>query len=265
LILRKYIISFALYLLVLRALKNNQIYSKITKFKATNKKSIAVLIDPDVSEEIILKTIRVCKQNHVDFIFAGGSLLYKGKTEDCVKLIKSNCDIPVILFPGNEIQITDEADALLFLSLISGRNSEYLIGKHVISAPFLAQSSLEVLPTGYMLVDGGKETTASYISNTKPLPADKPGIAMATAMAGEMLGLKLIYMDAGSGAQKSISTDMIQLVKEHISIPLIVGGGIKTAAQANAIWNAGADVIVVGNILESAPEMLSQIMGRMSV
>jgi putative glycerol-1-phosphate prenyltransferase len=176
-----------------------------------------------------------------------------------VSAIKEKCNIPVILFPGSPDQITPKADALLYLSLISGRNPELLIGQHVISAPFVRQSGLEIMPVGYMLVDGGTPTTVSYISNTNPIPANKNDIASCTAMAGEMLGLKLIYMDAGSGAQKAIPTAMIAQVAKYITIPLIVGGGITTAEKAKENCLAGADVIVVGNAVEKDPNLIKEI------
>lgn len=170
--------------------------------------------------------------------------------DECIQQIKSACDIPVILFPGSPSQVSRYADALLYLSLISGRNPELLIGQHVISAPFVKQSGLEIMPTGYMVVDGGAPTTVSYISNAAPIPADKAEIAMCTAMAGEMLGMKLIYMDAGSGAKQPITEQMIEKVARHIEVPLIVGGGITEAEKAYLNCKAGADVIVVGNAIE---------------
>jgi putative glycerol-1-phosphate prenyltransferase len=176
-----------------------------------------------------------------------------------VETIKKNCSIPVVLFPGSPDQITPKADALLYLSLISGRNPELLIGQHVVSAPFVKQSGLEIIPVGYMLIDGGSPTTVSYISNTHPIPSNKKDIALCTAMAGEMLGLKLIYMDAGSGAKTPISTEMIQYVSKHIKIPLVIGGGITSAEKAKENCMAGADIIVVGNAVEKDPSLIEAI------
>jgi putative glycerol-1-phosphate prenyltransferase len=173
--------------------------------------------------------------------------------------MKSKSNIPAILFPGNSFQLSYKADAILFLSLISGRNAELLIGNHVISAPFLKVSPLEIIPTGYMLIEGGVMTSVQYMSNTNPIPNTKPDIAMCTAMAGEMLGLKQIYMDAGSGAQKPVSAEMITAVSSTISIPLIVGGGIKSPEQASINVAAGADVIVVGNAIEKDPSLIKEI------
>ena len=165
----------------------------------------------------------------------------------------------MILFPGNNYQLCEEADALLLLSLISGRNPEYLIGQHVVAAPLIKESGIEAIPTGYLLIDGGKISTTSYITQTVPIPADKPDVAVATALAGEQLGLKLIYLEAGSGAANPVSAEMISAVKKNVSLPLIVGGGIRSGAQAEAACQAGADIIVVGNILEKAPELLMEL------
>jgi phosphoglycerol geranylgeranyltransferase len=165
----------------------------------------------------------------------------------------------VILFPGHPSQISGFADALLYLSLISGRNADLLIGQHVISAPFIRQSGLEIISTGYMVVDGGAPTTVSYISNALPVPADKNEIAMCTAMAGEMLGMKVIYMDAGSGAKRPVHESMIATVSEKIEVPLIVGGGITNPEKAYHNCKAGADVVVVGNAVEKDPSLISEI------
>jgi phosphoglycerol geranylgeranyltransferase len=195
----------------------------------------------------------------VDYFLVGGSLVISSYLNECVQLIKRSCDIPVILFPGSPSQVSKFADALLYLSLISGRNPELLIGQHVVSAPVVKKSGLEIMSTGYMVIDGGAPTTVSYISNASPLPADKNEIAMCTAMAGEMLGMKLIYMDAGSGAKKAISESMIQSVASCIEVPLIVGGGITTAEKAYLNCKAGADVIVVGNAIEKDAGLIKEI------
>jgi putative glycerol-1-phosphate prenyltransferase len=173
--------------------------------------------------------------------------------------IKKSCAIPVVLFPGNPSQLSPHADALLYLSLISGRNDELLIGQHVISAPAVKQSGLEVISTGYMVIDGGAPTTVSYISNAAPIPADKEDIALCTAMAGEMLGKKVIYMDAGSGARMPVSETMIRKVAENISVPLIVGGGIRKPETVYRNGKAGADVIVVGNAIEKQVNLIREI------
>jgi phosphoglycerol geranylgeranyltransferase len=189
------------------------IYTQITQRKKNGKKSFAVLIDPDkVNAESIHELVKLSIEAHVDYFFVGGSLVISSHLDECIQQIKAACNIPVILFPGSPSQISKHADALLYLSLISGRNPELLIGQHVISAPFVKKSGLEIMPTGYMVIDGGAPTTVSYISNASPIPADKSEIAMCTAMAGEMLGMQLIYMDAGSGAKRAITEQMIEKV-----------------------------------------------------
>jgi len=234
------------------------IYEKIKNSSAS--KSFAVLIDPDKYEKTGLDIIMsLARESSVDFILVGGSLLTYDHLDETLQCIKGQTDIPVILFPGSIMQINEKADALLLLSLISGRNPDLLIGKHVIAAPYLKKSKMEILPTGYMLIESGPVTTAQYVSNTLPIPRQKDDIAICTAMAGEMLGLRLIYMDAGSGAEMPVSPSMIQKVKEHISIPLIVGGGIRTPEQALAAAKAGADVIVVGNAIEKDYSCLKEI------
>ena len=237
-----------------------KLYTHIQDLKAQNKKSFAVLVDPDkLDETSLLTTIQIAKTAKVDYFFVGGSLVVTDTLDKVVSTIKANCNIPVILFPGSPDQITPKADALLYLSLISGRNPELLIGQHVISAPFVKQSGLEIMPVGYMLIDGGTPTTVSYISNTNPIPSNKNDIASCTAMAGEMLGLKLIYMDAGSGAQKAIPANMISQVAKYIQIPIIVGGGITSAQKAKENCEAGADIIVVGNAVEKDPALINDI------
>lgn len=238
----------------------HDIYNHISKAKTTAQKAFAVLIDPDkLDEKSLQATILLAVESKVDYFFVGGSLVVTDTLDKVVTTIKQHCSIPIVLFPGSPDQITPKADALLYLSLISGRNPELLIGQHVISAPFVKQSGLEIIPVGYMLVDGGTPTTVSYISNTNPIPANKNDIASCTAMAGEMLGLKLIYMDAGSGARSAIPTAMIQQVAKYIQIPLIVGGGITTAEKAKENCLAGADIIVVGNAVEKDPNLIKEI------
>lgn len=236
------------------------IYHSLTDKKKQGKKSFAVLIDPDkVNNSILDKLIDLSVSANVDYLFVGGSLVISNHLDECVQHIKKRCDIPVILFPGSPTQVSKYADALLYLSLISGRNPELLIGQHVVSAPFIRQSGLEIMPTGYIVIDGGAPTTVSYISNASPVPADKSEIAMCTAMAGEMLGMRLIYMDAGSGAKRPISEHMIEAVAKNISTPLIVGGGITEPEKAYRNCRAGADLIVVGNAIEKDPFIIKEI------
>jgi len=237
-----------------------RIYNKIISDKKANKKSFALLIDPDKQDLTqLLIIINKAEKAKVDYFFVGGSLLTYDSLDTCLKTIKNNSTIPVVLFPGNAMQVNDKADGILFLSLISGRNAEMLIGKQVITAPILKQSSLEVLSTGYILVDSGKPTTASYMSNTTPIPADKDTVSACTAMAGEMLGLKLIFMDGGSGAKNPISSKMIATVSKSIDAPLIIGGGINSGEKALVNCKAGADIIVVGNAIEKNEDLISEI------
>ena len=239
---------------------NMNIYNNIVKNQKTKKKSFALLIDPDKQDkQQLLSIIEKAKKAKTDYFFVGGSLLTHDSLELCVSTLKDNSNIPVILFPGNAMQVNNEADGILFLSLISGRNADMLIGKQVITAPILKNSSLEVLSTGYMLIDSGKPTTVSYMSNTTPIPADKHTIAACTAMAGEMLGLKLIFMDGGSGAKSPISEQMIISVRNSINVPLIVGGGISSGKKAIENCKAGADIIVVGNAIEKDKDLINEI------
>ena len=225
----------------------------------TSKKKFVVLIDPDKpTDKEIIDIVEKSKNVGVDFFFVGGSLLTTDSLDNCIKLIKQHSDIPVLIFPGNSLQISKWCDGFLLLSLISGRNSEMLIGRHVIAAPYLKLYGNEIIPTGYMLIDGGRQTSVSYMSNTTPIPHDKDDIAMCTALAGEMLGLKIIYLDAGSGAIEPVSPEMINKVKQTIEIPLIVGGGINTPEKAANAAKAGADIIVVGNALEKSIDNLQE-------
>src|SRR5882762_9643322 len=227
------------------------IYESLLAKKKQGEKSFAVLIDPDnVNAAKIDELTGLAVDAEVDYLLVGGSLVISNHLDEVVQHIRRNCTIPIILFPGTPSQVSRYADGLLYLSLISGRNPELLIGQHVISAPAVRQSGLEIISTGYMVIDGGAPTTVSYISNASPIPADKNEIALCTAMAGEMLGMKLIYMDAGSGAKRPITESMIKIVADHIEAPLIIGGGIVHPEKAYLNCKAGADVIVVGNAIE---------------
>ena len=229
------------------------------KFQDKTRKKLAVLIDPDKPTDAqILSMVEQANAADVDFFFVGGSLLVTDSLDHCIKLIKEHSNIPVLIFPGNSLQISKYCDGFLLLSLISGRNPEMLIGRHVIAAPYLKLYGNEIIPTGYMLIDSGKATSVTYMSDTTPIPHDKDDIAMCTAIAGEMLGLKLIYLEAGSGAMMPVSTSMISKVSQMINIPLIVGGGIKTPEMAAEAVKAGADVIVIGTAFEKEPEMLKK-------
>ena len=236
------------------------VYQNLQDSRKAGKKLFAILIDPDKqSKEELKQIVKKAKSAKADLFFVGGSLLTNDSLDSCLETLKSESDIPVILFPGNAMQVNDKADAILFLSLISGRNAEMLIGKQVITAPILKQSSLEVLPTGYLLIDSGKPTTVSYMSNTTPIPHEKNEVAACTAMAGEMLGLKCIFMDGGSGALNPISEKMIATVRQSVDTPLIIGGGINSGKKAAANCEAGADVIVVGNAIEKDENLIEEI------
>ncbi len=238
----------------------HKLYSQLLDQKKAGKKSFAVLIDPDkVDNAAIEQLVGLATDAKVDYFFVGGSLVISNHLDDCIRQIKTSCNIPVVLFPGSPSQVSRYADALLYLSLISGRNPELLIGQHVVSAPLVKKSGLEIIPTGYMVIDGGAPTTVSYISNAAPIPADKTDIAMCTAMAGEMLGMKLIYMDAGSGAKRPITELMIEKVAQNIEVPLILGGGITHPEKAYLNCKAGADIIVVGNAIEKDASLIKEI------
>jgi phosphoglycerol geranylgeranyltransferase len=237
-----------------------ELYLQLAEKKKLGRKSFTVLIDPDkVDNAKIEQLVTLATDAKVDYFFVGGSLVISNHLDECIQRIKASCDIPVILFPGSPSQVSRYADALLYLSLISGRNPELLIGQHVVSAPFVKKSGLEIMPTGYMVIDGGAPTTVSYISNATPIPSDKNEIAMCTAMAGEMLGMKLIYMDAGSGAKRPIPEEMIHKVATHIEAPLIIGGGIIEPEKAYINCKAGADVIVVGNAIEKDTSLIKEM------
>lgn len=225
------------------------------------KKSIAVLIDPDKADDLarLKHLVHLANENCVDFFFVGGSLITTPNLSEVIQTIKEDVHIPVVLFPGSSLQIDPSADAILFLSLISGRNPDLLIGQHVQAAPILKNNRMEVLPTGYMLISSGRTTSVAYISNTTPIPEDKYSLAACTAIAGEMLGLRLIYLDAGSGADREISPRMISAVRKAITVPMIVGGGITTPQKALSALEAGADMIVIGNALEKTPDLITEI------
>lgn len=232
----------------------------LRNYRLSGRKAFAVLLDPDKIEQNALSDLLLrTKEFPVDFFLVGGSLVTDYAHKEVIAAIRRHCRTPIILFPGNPLHIEASADAILFLSLISGRNPEFLIGQHVIAAPLLKKSGLEILPTGYMLVDSGTQTTVSYVSGTMPLPHDKPSVAACTAMAGEMLGLKLIYLDAGSGARWPVTPAMISAVRAVVDVPIIVGGGINSGEKAYEALKAGADMIVAGNGIEQNPDLLPQL------
>ncbi len=229
---------------------NGDIYKNILNSKS---KKFILLVDPDKHDKDSIEYLaQIINESATDFIFIGGSLV-SGRIDSAIEILKKNTAIPVILFPGSLLQLSDKADGILLLSLISGRNPDYLIGNHVLAAPFLKKSNLEVIPTGYILIGDENTSSVEYISHTKPIPASKHDLVIATVLAGEMLGNKLIYLEAGSGASKCLPTDLIHCVKQNLSIPLIVGGGIKTADDVRRMYLAGAEIVVVGSAVEHDP------------
>ena len=225
-----------------------------------------VLLDPDRRNEQSLEE-RVEKANNagVDALFVGGSLMMDFKCEDRVKKIKSLSKIPIILFPGGVGQLNSHYDAMLFMSVISGRNPHYLIGEQVLAAPIVKDLGIETIPTGYILLDGGAGSTVEFISGTRPLPMHRKDIAVAHALAGQFLGMKFIYLEAGSGAKEPVPTSLIKAVNNAINIPIIVGGGINSPDLARAAVNAGASIIVTGTILEDNPDYVKQFANAIHV
>jgi phosphoglycerol geranylgeranyltransferase len=242
--------------------------SFLQEIAGDDKKRFALLIDPDKhTKESLSYLVSLAVATPPDLILVGGSLLFKPIEETIVYLkeqlnvtppghVPGSAPVPVFIFPGDISQLCDKADGILLLSLISGRNPEYLIGNHVIAAPRLKQSGIEVIPTAYMLIENGHSTSVEYISNTKPIPFGKTDLAVATALAGELLGLRLLYLEAGSGAEKSVGIDMISAISKAVNIPVVVGGGIRSLETAEKAYDAGADLIVIGSALEEYPEML---------
>ena len=220
------------------------------------RKSIGLLLDPDKTDEkAIVRIVRTATESGTDYILAGGSLTFSG-IDQMIRLVKKNCKIPVILFPGNLLQLTHQVDAILLLSLISGRNPELLIGNHVLAAPYLKDIKSKLVSTGYILINCGAKTSVEYMSQTEAIPCDKSDIVIATALAGEMLGMKLIYLEAGSGAIKPVPPGVVRAVKENISIPIAVGGGLRTRKEIEEAFTAGADLIILGNGVEQDSRLL---------
>ena len=235
------------------------LYKKILLNREANHKMLAVLLDPDQCRgSVLASTVAALKSNTPDFIFVGGSHTVTTSVDSLIELLKDEVKTNVVLFPGNVSQFSVHADALLYLSLLSGRNAEYLIGQHLTSAVAIKKSNIEVIPTGYLLIDGGKPSSVEYISNTRPIPRDKNEIALSTAVAGELLGMRLIYLEAGSGANIPVPTEMIEYVSAGLSLPLIVGGGIKNTTQLAAAFDVGADLVVVGNVFEKDPAKIAE-------
>jgi len=236
----------------------NLIFRKILLNRESGKKMLAVLLDPDKCEgRLLVNIVSKLKTFTPDFVFVGGSHTINS-TNTLIELLKDELKTDVILFPGNASQFSPKVDALLYLSLISGRNAEYLISQHVNSSIAIKESDLEVIPTAYILIDGGKTSSVEYMSNTRPIPNDKYDIAVSTAVAGELLGMKLVYLEAGSGALNPVPAGMIKAVHDGLSAPLIVGGGIKTKENLRNTFEAGADLVVIGNAFESEPGKIEE-------
>lgn len=224
------------------------------------RKQLAVLVDPDKMVFDPQAAVWQLLQEHVpDLLLVGGSLLTVGDVHRTVTWLKDRFDVPVWLFPGSYLHLSPAADALLLLSLVSGRNPDFLIGQHVAAAPLIRRMNLPAIPTAYMLIDGGKPTTVSYISNTRPIPADKPEVAAATAMAAELLGMQTVYLEAGSGAENPVPVQLIAAVRQAVRLPLIVGGGIRSAQTLAAAYRAGADIAVIGTAWEQNPALIAQM------
>lgn len=236
--------------------KRNDLLNQLRKSVRTG---LAVLVDPDKQNpESLKKLVKASVAHGVEFFLVGGSLLMSDGLEDGIRILKKS-GIPVILFPGNAWQISEQADGLLFLSLLSGRNPEFLIGQQVLAAPRVKASGLEVIPTGYLLVNGGSVSATAYLTQTLPLPEDKPELSIATAWAAEMMGMQVLYLEGGSGAERGISAELVKAVCRQVKLPVICGGGVKTAAQAVALQKAGARLIVLGNVLEEDLSKLKEI------
>ena len=235
------------------------LYSQIVKAKTNNQKLLAILLDPDklVLENLDLLISKI-NQSPASHIFIGGSLVTTTIIDELIVKIKQNCNLPIVLFPGNPSQISDKADAILFLSLISGRNPDFLIEHQVKAAPILKQTQLEIISTGYILIESGNETAVERISKTKPLDRNNLDLALATAQAGEMLGNKLIYLEAGSGAKQAVPLEMIELVSQNIEIPLLVGGGIVDLQGIQNAYHAGADLVIIGTAFENDMNFFNQ-------
>jgi len=235
------------------------LYNTILKAKQDNQKLLAVLLDPDKVDistlEVVVSKINQSPATH---IFVGGSTSGNSNLDRLIQVVKANSELPVLLFPGNPSQISKEADGILFLSLLSGRNPDYLIEYQVDAVPILKKTRLEVISTGYLLIESGYETAVARVSKTKPLEVINPEIILHTAQAGEMLGNKLIYLEAGSGAKNAVPKEIIALVSQNIAIPLIVGGGIKSFSEIRTAYESGADLVVIGTAFENDLNFFSQ-------
>jgi len=233
-----------------------KLFEGLKKTAKTKGSGFLLLLDPDRVVPSSVKAIgKVGEEAGVDAFLVGGSLLLSDAFEEAIKALKEVSRLPVFIFPGSVSQLSRHADGILFLSLISGRNPTYLIDKHVRAAPMIKQMGLECVPVGYMLVESGKLSSVEFMSNTRPVPRDKGDVAMAHALAAEYLGMRAVYLEAGSGAKEPVSEDMVKSVKGYISIPVIVGGGLRTPSEARSRAKSGADFIVIGTALEGEKEV----------
>jgi phosphoglycerol geranylgeranyltransferase len=237
--------------------------NKLQGILANGNRKLAVLIDPDKTkeEDQLTDLVERIKLVEPTFIFVGGSTVNAEDLSHCLRVIKSKTAIPVIIFPGSHQQVNELADGILFLSLLSGRNPDYLIGHQVESAHLIKKMDIESISTAYLLIDGGKSSSVAYVSQTSPIPSDQHSIAINTAIAGEMLGFNCLFMDAGSGALNPIPPEMIKAIRDNIDLPIIIGGGIKTSQELNTAFEAGADVVVIGNKIEEDTDFLLDLVG----
>jgi putative glycerol-1-phosphate prenyltransferase len=235
---------------------NPGIYQSILKSKKKGKKLFSVLVDPD---KFFPEVIHEAGKSKVDFIFIGGSRVKKENFHRCVGAIRKLTKIPLVIFPGSREQVSEKADAILLLSLISGRNPDYLIGEHIRAAQQLKKSRLEIIPTGYILIGGGKKISAQAVTRTSPIRSLDATLAVSTAIAGELLGMKMIYLEAGSGSKNTLNSSLIKEVRKNISAPIIAGGGIDSPEKAIGLCKSGADMIVVGNAIEKDVTLVNKI------
>lgn len=241
-------------------MKRCNIYQEILQAKSAKKKLLAILLDPDkIVWESLSALIQKINQSPATHVFIGGSQVGNSILEELILQIKKDCLLPVVLFPGDASQISNQADGILFLSLLSGRNPDYLIGHQLKAAPVLKKTQLEIIPTGYVLIESGRETAVERVSQTRPLDRDNLDVVLATVLAGEMMGNKLIYLEAGSGAQKAVPQEMIALVAQNIAVPLIVGGGIVSRQGIQKAYNSGADLVVIGTAFENNMDFFNEL------
>ncbi len=227
------------------------IIETIIASKANRQKMLAILIDPDkVDLENLVLMIQKINESPATHLFVGGSEVFSTKIDSLILELKKKCSLPILLFPGNPSQISVHADAILFLNLISGRNPDFLIAFQVQAAPFLKKTNLDIIPTAYMLIESGSKTAVEQISKTKPMPTENLDFVLHTALAGEMMGNKLVYLEAGSGAKNTVPIEMVKKIAQHINIPLIVGGGISNTLDIQKMYQAGADLVVIGTAFE---------------